>query len=85
MNKQCYRKIIWVVDDEGHDDELMLFQRNIHDEFGYSIAFKIILERNVRNTFHIVEKEFSTNTVIFLKTYQEHFTYLVNNLKYLKK
>ena len=42
------------------------FQRNICEEFGYSRVCKIALGENARNTFHIVGKEYSTNTDIFL-------------------
>ena len=65
LDKPCNRKIIWVVGVVGNEGK-SFFQRNICEEFGYSRVCKIALGENARNTFHIVGKEYSTNTDIFL-------------------
>ena len=65
LDKPCNRKIIWVVGAVGNEGK-SFFQRNICEEFGYSRVCKIVLGENARNTFHIVGKEYSTNTDIFL-------------------
>ena len=65
LNKPCNRKIIWVVGVDGNEGK-SFFQKNICEEFGYSRVCKIGLGENARNTFHIVGKEYSTNTDIFL-------------------
>ena len=64
LDKPCNRKIIWVVGTDGNEGK-SFFQRNICEEFGYSRVCRVELI-DARDTFHIVGKEFSSNTDIFL-------------------
>ena len=64
LDKPCNRKIIWVVGEKGNEGK-SFFQRNICEEFGYSRVCRVQLYDAI-DTFHIVGKEFSSNTDIFL-------------------
>ena len=59
----CNREIIWVVGSRGNEGN-SFFQWNILEELGYSKVS--LLERQSRNTFHILGKLSSRNNDIFL-------------------
>ena len=65
MDKQCDRKVIWVVGKRGNEGK-SFFQSNLHEEFGYSRVSALQLGENSRNIFHILGKLYSTNNDIFL-------------------
>ena len=64
LDKPCNTKIIWVVGEKGNEGK-SFFQRNICEEFGYSRVCRVQLFDAI-DTFHIVGKEFASNTDIFL-------------------
>ena len=64
LDKPCNSKIICVVGVDGNEGK-SFFQRNICEEFGYSRVCRVELIY-AKDTFHIVGKEFSSNTYIFL-------------------
>merc|ERR1711954_566531 len=63
LDKQCDRKVIWVVGKEGNEGKFF-FQSNIREEFGYSGVCTLELSENTRNTFHILGKLCSKHTDI---------------------
>ena len=65
LYKPCNREIIWVVGEKGSEGK-SFFQRNIHEEFGYSRVSALDLAESARDTFHILGKHCSSNTNIFL-------------------
>ena len=60
-----YMKIVWVVGENGNEGK-SFFQRNVHEEFGYSRVSALDPSECVRSTFHILGKINSSNTDIFL-------------------
>ena len=60
-----YKKIVWVVGENGNEGK-SFFQRNVHEEFGYSKVSALDLGESARNTYNILGKHCSSNTNIFL-------------------
>ena len=64
-HKPSDRKIIWVVGEKGNEGKTF-FQDQIRQEFGYLRFSALQLGENIRNILHVMGKQCSTNTDIFL-------------------